>query len=181
MLWLEDPPPISIGLQPYGKVQPSVCRQLKARLEREFFAKVTILPAHGLPKSAFYAPRSRYRADRLLPILAGSKGFDKVIGVTLDDISTTKGKFKDWGVFGLGSIGGRSCVVSSFRLGKQGAVSPLERLSRVALHEVGHTLGLEHCPTLHCTMSDAEGALKTVDDETGFCQLCRRRVKAIRN
>ena len=100
--------------------------------------------------------------------------------MTSVDISTAKPPNGDWGIFGLGQMPGKSCVVSDFRLHKKGGITSTERLGRVAIHEIGHTLGLDHCPTPKCTMSDAKGAMKTVDEETGFCGLCRRRVKAIR-
>ncbi len=185
MIWLAthylpETEPILIAIQPLGSVSRRTQSAIKARLEQAYFATVTILPTKPLPKEAFYPTRSRYRADRLLPILATNQKFDKIIGITGVDISTTKPPNKDWGVFGLGQMPGKSCVVSDFRLQKKGAVSSTERLSRVAIHEIGHTLGLDHCPTPKCTMSDAKGAMKTVDEETGFCALCRRRVKTIR-
>lgn len=176
---LEDSP-LHIAIQPLGSISQRLQNAVRSRLEQTYFAEVTILPSTKLPKSAFYPPRSRYRADWLLPILAKNQKFDKIIGVTTVDISTSKPPNADWGVFGLGTLGGRSCVVSDYRLQKKGSISLTERLCRVAIHEIGHTLGLDHCPTAKCTMSDAKGAMKTVDEETGFCRLCRRRVKLIR-
>ncbi len=175
-----NPEPVNIAIQPLGAVSARTQKAIKSRLEKTYFATVTLLPAKALPKEALYPPRSRYRADRLLTILAKNPKFDKIIGITNVDISTTKPPYQDWGVFGLGQLGQKSCVVSDFRLHKRGAITTTERLCRVAIHEIGHTLGLDHCPTPKCTMSDAKGALKTVDDETGFCALCRRRAKAIR-
>ncbi len=185
MIWLAthyipETEPVDIAIQPLGSVSRRTQSAIKSRIERTYFAKVTILPTKALPKKAFYSPRSRYRADWLLPILAKNQKFDKIIGITSVDISTAKPPNSDWGIFGLGQMPGKSCVVSDFRLHKKGPISLTERLCRVAIHEIGHTLGLDHCPTPKCTMSDAKGAMKTVDEETGFCGLCRRRVKAIR-
>jgi archaemetzincin len=177
-VWREDAS-FTIAIQPLGPVSAHSRRAIKSRIEKIYFATVTILSPKQLPSEAFYPPRSRYRADRLLTLLAKNQSFDKIIGVTSVDISTTRLPYADWGVFGLAQTGKNSCVVSGFRLHKRGAISTTERLCRVAVHEVGHTLGLDHCPTPHCTMSDAKGALKTVDEEKGFCSLCRRRVNAI--
>src|SRR5262249_45479271 len=89
---------------------------------------------------------------------------------------TTKGKVTDWGVFGLGEIGRRNCVISMFRLkrGAKNAEHLAYRVATTAVHEVGHTLGLPHCPTPGCVMHDAEGSIKNTDEGTGrLCQSCR--------
>lgn len=105
------------------------------------------------------------------------KGFEHVIGITDRDISTTNGKIHDWGVFGLGSMPGKACVVSTFRLSRQlGKVSAEERLNRVVIHEIGHTFGLAHCPDKDCLMADAEGSVKSVDRASRFCRDCQRRL-----
>jgi len=97
-----------------------------------------------------------------------------VIGVTTADISTTKGEHEDWGIFGLARISGRVCVVSTHRLRARGAGEErfLKRLSTVARHEVGHTLGLRHCATVGCIMEDAKGSVATVDRARDLCDAC---------
>jgi archaemetzincin len=139
---------------------------------------VTALAAVGLPKAAYYAPRQRYRAEKLLEFLRDScrATFTKIVGITEVDISTTKGEYYDWGIFGLATIGGAACVVSSFRLkGKASAERFLTRLLGTVTHELGHTFGLLHCPTKGCVMEDAKGTVKTVDASTGkFCAGCRK-------
>jgi archaemetzincin len=50
-----------------------------------------------------------------------------------------------------------------------------ERLWKIAIHELGHTLGLEHCPTSGCIMEDAHGTVKTTDREKELCSSCAQR------
>jgi archaemetzincin len=79
-------------------------------------------------------------------------------------------------------MGGRPCVVSTFRLGqkKVPANKFKRRLIDVANHELGHTLGLDHCPHIGCLMEDAKGTIKVVDRSTGkFCGNCRKMVTII--
>ena len=88
--------------------------------------------------------------------------------------------YEDWGIFGLGSISGKTCVVSTFRLKYGNASEELlsSRLIKVINHEIGHTLGLQHCPHLNCLMEDANGSIKPVDNESGdLCADCAKKVK----
>ena len=87
------------------------------------------------------------------------------------------GEYEDWGILGLASLPGTTAVVSSYRCRRQVEDVPaLERLRRVAIHEVGHTIGLRHCPTHGCFLEDAGGTVETIDRETFLCDLCQGRV-----
>jgi archaemetzincin len=104
----------------------------------------------------------------------------RILGLTGADISTTKGRFHDWGVLGLGDEPGTATVISSFRCRKKArdAAHARERLAKVAVHELGHSFGLDHCPTPGCLMNDAEGKVSSVDDESDLCPRCRARLAA---
>ena len=136
-----------------------------------------LLPRAALPAAAYYPPRRRYRAEKLLDFLDGRLPADgvRILGLTGVDISTTKGDVFDWGVLGLGRLDGASSVISSFRCRKRarGAAHARVRLAKVAVHEAGHTLGLDHCPNRGCLMEDAEGRVATCDREYDFCARCR--------
>jgi archaemetzincin len=166
-------------LQPLGDELPADDVALvKSALEGIVGLKVKVLPPAALPAEAWYAPRRRYRADKLLDFLDPRLPVEgkRILGLTGADISTTKGKVYDWGVLGLGRIDGKSSVISRFRcaMKSRGAAHARERLAKVAVHETGHTLGLEHCPTLGCLMEDAEGRVATCDREYDFCARCRK-------
>jgi len=170
-----------VALQPLGEVPPAIIAATKAGAEARLRIRVEVLPTAALPKMAYYPPRERYRAEKLLKWLEENPGREpgrylKIIGLTTQDISTTKRDVPDWGVFGLGSLGGQTCVISTRRLrpkdGQPEAIL-LERLIKVVHHEIGHTFGLEHCPTDRCVMQDAQGSILTVDREDGtFCAAC---------
>lgn len=128
-----------------------------------------------LPKAAWNPGRKRYRADSLINYLKSvSPPGSITLGLTHKDISTTKGSAADWGVMGLGFCPGKACIASGFRL----SVSQRKiQLYKVALHELGHTQGLPHCPVEGCIMRDAEGKNAT-NDEKSFCPQCTTYLSA---
>lgn len=141
---------------------------------RAFYAvRVNVLPPAPLPSAAYYPPRGRYRAERLLGFLVAQGGKDArvVLGLATVDISTAKGRYADWGVMGLATLDGRAAVLSSFRCkrGARNAAHARERFAKTAVHELGHSFGLEHCPTRGCIMHDGEGSVLTTDTEKDLC------------
>ncbi len=176
---------ISVAILPFGSFDNTLISHVKKGIRNLYKgASITVLPSRDLPKAAFYRPRNRYRAVKLLTFLdsINSHTHIKIVGLTVKDISTTKGKYQDWGIFGLGTIGGKSCVVSTFRLAR-GKVSKTlfhRRLVDVVNHELGHTFGLDHCPHKGCIMEDAKGSIKTVDRSKGtFCKDCWNMLELI--
>ena len=161
---------------------PKVIAAVVAGLHAFYPVDVRVLPAVPIPKAAFFAPRHRWRAEKLLDWLQAHLPVDakKIVGLTSADISTTKGDAADWGVLGLGTLDGHACVLSSYRARQHVTVQvELARMAKIAAHEVGHTFGLEHCPTPGCLMQDARGKVATVDGEDDLCPVCRRQLHEI--
>jgi len=157
---------IVIKVLPLGHVDKGSIESAVAALEK-YAGPVTLLKPQELPDHAYYAPRNRYRADKLIKWMAAKAGRGEVyVGLTSKDISTTKEKVVDFGVMGLGYRPGSACVISSFRLRNKA------NFYKVVLHEVAHTAGLPHCPEKSCFLRDAKGGDPT-GEETGFCSKCK--------
>jgi archaemetzincin len=175
-----------VALQPLGVLDPVVLTTVASHVRALLATEVTILPPRALPDAAYYPPRHRYRGEGLLAYLdsATPAGFSRVIGITDRDISVTKGRIHDWGVFGVACLSGRPGVVSTFRLGASAAPVSVPvlcaRLEKVVVHELGHTFGLLHCESEGCVMRDAEGSIRPVDACTGkLCPACASRLDEI--
>jgi archaemetzincin len=161
-----------IDVQPFNGMPDSLVNYVFAEIKKNI-PLVEVKKSIPLPQSAYYPARARYRADSLISFLARNTTEGHItIGLTNFDISTTKNKINDWGVMGLGFCPGRSCVASSFRLDKKNLA---DQLYKVAIHELGHTQGLVHCPVKTCYMRDAEGENRT-EEETGFCPKCKTQL-----
>ncbi|MFL5740421.1 MAG: matrixin family metalloprotease [Flavisolibacter sp.] len=162
---------VTIDIQPFADVSKEKVSYVYKELQK-LYPFVQLKQAVSLPTSAFYPLRGRYRADSLINFLARRTPEGHItIGITSEDISTTKDSITDWGIMGLGFCPGKSCVASDFRL----SVTPGERLIqlfKVSIHELGHTQGLSHCEVKSCFMRDAEGRNPT-NEEVEFCKKCK--------
>ena len=162
--------PMNIVIQPVGKGDELFDMDTYDKV-RKVLPNVGLNQPTKIPKSAYVKDRGRYRADSIIHWLNTlAKPNEVYVGITMNDISTTKGSVQDWGVMGLGYCPGHACVVSSFR------VKHLDNYFKVVLHEIGHTMGLNHCPVKTCYMRDAEGHDST-GEETDFCPKCKSFLK----
>jgi archaemetzincin len=172
-----------VCIKPLGKHNKAMLATAKRGVESLYGLETLVLEPGPLPKSAYYKPRKRYRASKLLDHLKRTvlptSGCRFVVGFTAVDISTTKGRHKDWGVLGLALVGGPAGMVSSFRVrGRASRRLQHQRVVKVFNHELGHVLGSYHIPKRGCLMEDAAGTVKTVDRETGLlCQRTRRLIE----
>jgi archaemetzincin len=148
---------------------------VEAALQLELQVEVERHEIVELPEEAYYPPRRRYRAEKLLdflePFADEAGGEVKILGLTEVDISTTGDDVPDWGIFGLGRSPGRTAVISSKRLSRRpkNREHVQFRVATTAVHEIGHTFGLPHCDEheLNCVMLDAEGGIENTDTSSG--------------
>lgn len=160
---------VTILIQPFKDMKPDTVEKVAGGIKK-VYPNVKVLEAIEFPENTYYKERNRYRADSIIKFLnSKTKDGFVTIGLTSKDISATKGKIKDFGIMGLGYRPGKACVASKYRLNKENAD---EQFYKIAIHELGHTQGLSHCPEKMCFMRDAEGKNPT-DEEKDFCRKCK--------
>jgi len=83
-------------------------------------------------------------------------------------------------VFGLSELGSRRGVLSSARLCalEQKSMSPLgvRRVLIEAVHELGHTVGLLHCPIPSCAMHRTLWPEAVELKSPTYCPACREAI-----
>src|SRR5690606_10541921 len=84
-----------------GRFPEDLVDAVEDALEAELQVTVRRIDPVPLPRSAYYPPRKRYSADRLLDVLpslipADAPPKTRILGLTERDISTSKGKIHDW-------------------------------------------------------------------------------------
>jgi len=120
--------------------------------------------------------RSQIRADLLLNylesrrILGRYSSFDKFVIVINDDAYVPNLNF----VFGVAKPSGRFALVFTKRLIGD---SLHVRILKEIIHELGHTMGLNHCGNPRCVMYFSSSVIDTDNKGPGFCEKCRTALR----
>ena len=164
--------PLLVILQPLGNYSAKETLLIQKGLHERYGVKICIAPNIPLPRSACYKPLNRYSANLLIRFLSAKKDTAyTVIGLTDQDIFAPKNNNPYWGVMGLGTLDAGAAMVSSFRLHHDARLN--DELIKLTAHELGHNLGLPHCPDKTCIMADAEGH-NNFYRETHLCTRCQK-------
>src|SRR5258708_36239244 len=172
----------AIHLRALGPVPAVVLSGIRHALRRSYDVAVTVGPPLALPRAGYRPRRAQYRADIVLDRVdrvVGS-GDPGVVGVTMADIFVPDFNF----LFGLSYLGRRSALVSVARLGPKRVTSTpitpqsrlVRRASKIAIHELGHGLGLDHCREPGCVMRYSDSVAELDRESSEFGPRCRERL-----
>lgn len=162
-------------IQPFHDADSLLVLSIAAAIQSASDFHVTLLPPVKAQAQTIDPVRNRYWASRLLDQLKPTinKKDQFVLGITGTDMAIAKADGSSWGIMGLAYLNRSVAVVSSFRPKRRGASleKVKERMVLLALHELGHAQGLDHCKNSTCLMRDAEGKMH-VDDCKSYCKTC---------
>ncbi|GAA0651507.1 archaemetzincin family Zn-dependent metalloprotease [Salarchaeum japonicum] len=170
-----------VDIVPIGDVPASVKREASTGLRSIYDCDVTLAAEQPVPDGAYDSARGQYRASDFIDIATRAGTGEKAIALTPNDLYYRRRNY----VFGLAYLDGRGCVVSTYRLqtSSDGGFSDRsstqvfsDRVRKEVVHELGHTLGLEHCDNNRCAMSFSPTVQEVDRKEQTLCGSCQRAV-----
>ncbi len=171
---------MEIDLQPVGTISDGILQELKQGLQKTFGCPVKINKPLPIPSSSFNPEREQYLSDAFIDLLKHSrKATGPVLGVTDVNLYTSGLNF----VFGQASEEGGAAVISLNLLRQENYGLPVdpgllaERALKEAVHELGHTFGMVHCPDGNCVMHFSNSLIDTDIKKPFFCGRCRPKLK----
>ena len=168
-----------IYLVPVGNIESWVLEALEKGLRETFNSNVEIFRKMELAQEAFNSERNQYFCPQIMNsfrIFIEPGKQDKVLGIIDEDLYVHGLNF----VFGQAELGGHFALISLARLRQSFYGLPenkklfLERTKKEAVHELGHTFGLEHCPDSKCVMHFSNSLMDTDRKSASFCSRCKK-------
>jgi archaemetzincin len=165
-----------ILIAPVGEFNPELVAAVGREVQRVFRAQIEVGALFSDLSFAFDAGRRQYHSTPILQRVAEASPPEvlKVLALTEVDLFIPILTH----VYGEAQLGGKACIVSTHRLdsGPETLHHPdvfLSRMIKEAIHELGHTFNLRHCPEAACSMhycrSEADVDRKSKD----LCRYCR--------
>jgi len=171
---------MKIGILAVGEIAPDVLVGLQQGLVKTFpdIACSVIKEVLPVPKLAFDKKRNQYSSSVILnevrAYASKHEKFHGVLGVVDVDIFVPELNY----VFGEAYTPGRAALISLWRLKPKfygesaGSAVFVLRALKESIHELGHTLGLPHCPRSLCVMHFSNSIFDTDKKQSLLCDQC---------
>ncbi|MEM2972225.1 MAG: archaemetzincin family Zn-dependent metalloprotease [Candidatus Bathyarchaeia archaeon] len=180
---------MKVGILRIGQIDQYVVDRIRENLEIAF-PKTTCTIIHKelpVPKETFDKTRNQYNSEAILSMVKRyaekAEALNRILGIVNIDIFVSGLNF----VFGEAECPGKTALISLWRLkpefyGKPSNINLLlERSTKEAVHELGHTLGLKHCSNPFCVMYFSNSIFETDRKQSLFCNKCHFNVESTIN
>jgi archaemetzincin len=164
-----------ICLVPIGPVDEDILSVVGEGLAAALGREWDVTDPLPYPTYAFHQRRQQYLSDAILSQLRQvAVPAERLLGLVDLDLYTPGLNF----VFGQASMGGREALIALPRLRQSFRSLPgdkalfHERAVKEAVHELGHTYGLRHCPDATCVMHFSNSLSDTDFKGKEFCTVC---------
>ncbi len=170
-----------LDLVPLGPVDPDLLRRLQHAIGQFLPLPVRLLDPKPLPAHAHHLGRDQYLSTSLLEYLLQEDRDNsfRILGITGVDLYIPIFTF----VFGEAQLEGKAAIISLYRpSGGDREARPsrqvlIQRLTKLGIHEVGHTFGLGHCRQPQCLMGFSSNLEKLDQKKLEFCPYCQVLLK----
>ncbi|MCK4295622.1 MAG: archaemetzincin family Zn-dependent metalloprotease [Candidatus Marinimicrobia bacterium] len=169
----------TISLVPLGQIDQQFLEKLGLYLEDISPANVQISSPLPIPKKAYNSYREQYNSTAILSyLLTQLTDYDRLLAIAEVDLFAYGFNF----VFGEADVLHRISIISLTRLNQEFYDLPEDqnmfflRTLKEAVHELGHTYGLVHCPNPKCVMHFSNSLFDTDMKSCKFCEMCKSKL-----
>lgn len=170
----------NILIIPIGDIDSEILKDISDALKETFHCKVEIGGEIPILHDAFDQKRRQYYSTTIVKKIKSlkPKSFRRALGVVDKDLYVPELNF----VFGEADIKSGATVISLLRLRQEFyELNPDEglfhlRAIKEAIHEIGHTYGLNHCRNPECIMYFSNTIKDTDKKGPGFCTTCKKKL-----
>jgi len=166
----------TILISPIGDSETELYHPISREVSRIYGYPTEFMPLLQDVDFAFDAGRNQYYSTKILEklaIKAPSRAL-KTLAITPVDLFIPVLTH----VYGEAQLGGRTCIISVYRL-KEGLPAMnaqevfLQRVVKEAIHELGHTFNLRHCPDHTCLMHYCRSERDVDRKSNELCRHCK--------
>lgn len=190
--------PDIINIIPLSNINKDILEYLQDNLGKIFKKETRVLYRISIPDYSYDQSIKQHNAESILNHLNKKLSLKNIRDINIAvldlDIFVPRLNF----VFGMAVNFPRICLISTARLNplfysdlkssprgksrliyisKEDRKIFNERILKEAVHEIGHTLGLWHCPDYKCVMYFSNTLLDTDKKSNNFCTNCQNLLK----